>query len=100
MWGGEAEKVCSQDESGLPKYVVMLDDPSLDIPVIACSAQVPNIKFNVAKMLERLAPLVDSSLVDQSVRPCLKELSEDPDADVRFYAKQALVACDAVTVMS
>lgn len=56
--------------------------------------QVPNIKFNVAKMLERLVPSVPGPVVDQTVRPCLLELMEDSDVDVRFYAKQALAACD------
>ena len=59
--------------------------------------QVPNIKFNVAKMLERLNPLVDASVVEHTIKPCLLELNEDADTDVRFYAQQALASCDAVT---
>ena len=59
--------------------------------------QVPNIKFNVAKMLERLIPLVDASVVEHTIKPCLLELNEDSDTDVRFYAKQALASCDVVT---
>ena len=56
-----------------------------------CALQVPNIRFNVAKMLERLVPLLEAQVTDQSVRPVLQELTEDPDTDVRFYASQALV---------
>ena len=56
--------------------------------------QVPNIRFNVAKMLERLVPLLEAQVMDQTVRPVLQELKEDPDTDVRFYAGQALAACD------
>ena len=59
--------------------------------------QVPNIKFNVAKMLERLVPLVDAAVAERAIRPCLLELAEDADTDVRFFANQALAACDAVT---
>jgi len=58
---------------------------------------VPNIKFNVAKMLERLVPLVDAAVAKRAIRPCLLELAEDADTDVRFFAHQALAACDAVT---
>jgi serine/threonine-protein phosphatase 2A regulatory subunit A len=57
---------------------------------------VPNVKFNVAKMLEKIVPLVDPAVVDQTIRPCLTELSEDGDSDVRFYAKQAMYACDSM----
>lgn len=57
----------------------------------------PNIKFNVAKMLERLVPLVDAAVAERAIRPCLLELAEDPDTDVRFFAHHALAACDAVT---
>ena len=59
--------------------------------------QVPNIKFNVAKMLEKLVPLVDASVVERTIKPCLLELHEDADVDVRFFAHQALSSCDAVT---
>jgi serine/threonine-protein phosphatase 2A regulatory subunit A len=65
--------------------------------VIGCSKdRVPNVKFNVAKMLEKIVPLVDQVVVDQTIRPCLAELTEDSDSDVRFYAKQAMYACDSM----
>lgn len=57
-------------------------------------AQVPNVKFNVAKMLQRIAPLVDRPVIERTIKPCLVELGEDPDIDVRFYARQALLAID------
>ncbi len=59
--------------------------------------QVPNIKFNVAKMLERLIPLLDASVIEQTIKPTLMELNEDQDVDVRYFARQALASCDAVT---
>lgn len=66
--------------------------------VVGCAKdKVPNIKFNVAKMLEKLIPLVDASVVEHTIKPCLLELNEDPDADVRFFAKQALASGDMVT---
>ena len=54
----------------------------------------PNVKFNVAKMLEKIAPLLERQVIELTVKPCLSELCEDSDADVRFYARQALFACD------
>jgi serine/threonine-protein phosphatase 2A regulatory subunit A len=67
--------------------------------VVGCSRdRVPNVKFNVAKMLERIAPLVDSNVISSTVKPCLTELAEDADADVRFYARQALQACDNIAM--
>jgi serine/threonine-protein phosphatase 2A regulatory subunit A len=32
--------------------------------------------------------------VEQTIRPCLVELSEDPDVDVRYFATQALHASE------
>ena len=50
----------------------------------------PNIKCNVTKVLQSLIPVVDHSVVEQSIRPWLVELSEDPDVDVRYFAVEAL----------
>ena len=57
--------------------------------------RVPNIRFNVAKLMEKVAPIVDGAVVEQTIRPCLRELSEDKDGDVRFYAQRALTVCDS-----
>ncbi|KAG1671645.1 hypothetical protein FOA52_006876 [Chlamydomonas sp. UWO 241] len=67
------------------------------LPVIvgASKDKVPNVKFNVAKMLQRIAPLLDRPIVDRTIRPCLSELCDDGDMDVRFYARAALGTIDA-----
>ena len=39
-------------------------------------------------------------VLEKTVKPCLVELSEDPDVDVRYYANQALQACDQMMVSS
>ncbi|PAN30204.1 hypothetical protein PAHAL_3G000200 [Panicum hallii] len=72
------------------------------LPVVINSSKdrVPNIKFNVAKVLQSLVPILDQSVVEKTVKPCLVELSEDPDVDVRYYANQALQACDQMMVSS
>lgn len=56
---------------------------------------IPNIRFNVAKALEALTPLLKGSndtvpLVDNEVKPILKHLVEDQDVDVRFFAQRAI----------
>lgn len=91
------------------------------------------MKFNVAKVLQSLVPILDQSVrnsvvvilffvvvilflsvfgfsptplnvylqaVEKTVKPCLAELSEDPDVDVRYYAHQALRACDQMVISS
>uniref|UniRef100_A0A7S0Y9B7 TOG domain-containing protein n=1 Tax=Polytomella parva TaxID=51329 RepID=A0A7S0Y9B7_9CHLO len=66
----------------------------LPVLVSAGRDRVPNVKFNVAKMLEKVISLVDRPVADSVIRPCLVELADDPDIDVRFYALQALHTCD------
>jgi serine/threonine-protein phosphatase 2A regulatory subunit A len=68
----------------------------LPVVINAAKDRVPNIKFNAAKVLQSMIPIVDSTVVEQTIRPCLLELQEDPDGDVRFFAGQALQACDQV----
>ena len=60
--------------------------------------QVPNIKFNVAKQLQGLAPLLNPTVVTQQIKPCLQELMEDDDTDVKYFAQQAMQACNSLTV--
>lgn len=52
------------------------------------------MKFNAAKMMARIAPLLERQVIDHHVKPCLSELCEDPDMDVRFYAREALYVCE------
>ncbi|WZY86658.1 hypothetical protein YC2023_033042 [Brassica napus] len=59
------------------------------LPVVAEASKdrVPNVKFNVAKLLQSLIPIVDQSVVEKTIRQCLVDLSEDPDVvDVRYFA--------------
>ncbi|WZZ45601.1 hypothetical protein YC2023_041860 [Brassica napus] len=70
----------------------------LPVVVEAAKDRVPNIKFNVAKLLQSLIPIVDQSVVDKTIRQCLVDLSEDPDVDVRYFANQALRSIDFAAV--
>jgi serine/threonine-protein phosphatase 2A regulatory subunit A len=62
---------------------------------LAAKDKVPNVRFSVAKALGEVASALDRTATDGEVRPALVELESDPDADVRFYAGQALQLCDA-----
>ncbi|WZZ38490.1 hypothetical protein YC2023_034749 [Brassica napus] len=55
---------------------------------------VANVKFNVAKLLQSLIPIVDQSVVEKTIRQCLVDLSENPDVDVRYFANQAICSID------
>lgn len=57
---------------------------------------VPNIRFNVAKGLEQMAPVVGRSAVETQIRPVLAMLMEDLDRDVRYYAKQTMDAIEGL----
>ena len=65
------------------------------LPLVMRLAQdtVPNIRFNVAKTLSTLIPLMDGAVVQSKVKPCLAKLFDDTDRDVKFYASQALQLC-------
>lgn len=62
----------------------------LPVLVGAAKDKVPNVKFNVAKMLQKVAPLLDKPTIDRVIKPCLTDLSDDGDMDVRFFARQAI----------
>ena len=66
-------------EEVLPALLTMASDP------------VPNIRFNVAKTLEKLAPRVGPEVVSAEIAPCLSHLVEtDADRDVKYFARCAL----------
>ena len=55
---------------------------------------VANIRFNVAKGLKTMAPVCGSQVTDSQIRPVLAFLVEDPDRDVRFFAKKTIESLD------
>lgn len=59
---------------------------------------IPNIRFNVAKALESIVPVLKkstsaSSAVANTVKPILTKLVDDPDVDVRYFGGKALAVC-------
>lgn len=79
--------------------------------LLLSSDSVPNVRFNVAKTLKLLAKDLDqrfvglelldqnsylailflqSSVVQNQIKPCLTKLLKDSDNDVRYYADEGL----------
>ena len=59
--------------------------------VAFCRDPVPNIRFNAAKALAKLAAAgkIDAAALAGSVRPAIALLTKDVDDDVRWFAKRA-----------
>ena len=57
---------------------------------------VPNIRFNVAKELEKMAPVCGVQAYETQILPVLSMLMEDDDRDVRYYAEKCASALDEV----
>ena len=51
---------------------------------------VANVRFNVAKTLARITPILDASVTQSQIKPCLEKLNSDSDFDVRYYASEAM----------
>lgn len=69
-------------EKVLPTVIELVDDP------------IPNVRFNVAKSLEVLVPILkqnSTAEISTKVIEVLNKLSKDSDVDVRFFAEKALV---------
>lgn len=73
-------------DSIMPAVVELAHDP------------VPNIRFNVAKSLEALAPVLLAASDDtrealgEQVKTTLLQLQNDNDVDVKYFAQRALLA--------
>lgn len=54
--------------------------------------QVANVRFNVAKTLQKVAPFLDAPLVDAEIKPILDQLNTDTDVDVKYFASEAILS--------
>ncbi|XP_059841239.1 serine/threonine-protein phosphatase 2A 65 kDa regulatory subunit A alpha isoform-like [Hypanus sabinus] len=52
--------------------------------------QVANIRFNVAKTLKKIGPVLDADTLQNEVKPILGKLSQDQDRDVKYFAEEAM----------
>jgi serine/threonine-protein phosphatase 2A regulatory subunit A len=67
----------------------------LPLALTLAADPVPNVRFNVAKCFEAIAPdlsKLDQTLLQDKVKPCLTTMCADTDDDVKFYAGRALNA--------
>lgn len=74
-------EVCGADISTkmlLPTVLLLAADP------------VANVRFNVAKTLQKITPFLDPSVVDSQVKPALDKLNGDTDVDVKHFASEAI----------
>jgi serine/threonine-protein phosphatase 2A regulatory subunit A len=71
----------------LPIFVKMSKDP------------VPNVRFNVAKSLEIVIPLLKknnlANVVNDEIKPELIKMSSDVDGDVRYFSQKAMATLSA-----
>eukprot|EP01095_Lingulamoeba_sp_RSL-Kostka_P017418 TRINITY_DN9023_c0_g1_i1.p1 TRINITY_DN9023_c0_g1~~TRINITY_DN9023_c0_g1_i1.p1 ORF type:complete len:585 (+),score=188.29 TRINITY_DN9023_c0_g1_i1:120-1874(+) len=65
-------------ETMLPLVVKMASDP------------VPNIRFNVAKILNTVSKYVDPEVTEKDIIPTLQQLLEDKDKDVQYFANESI----------
>ncbi len=73
------------------------------VPTIAnlSTDPIPNIRFNVAKSLDSITPLILkkfpelNSMLADIVKPKLVKMGEDTDSDVRFFSQKALLSLSA-----
>lgn len=68
----------------LPTVVELVNDP------------IPNVRFNVAKSLEVLAPILKQNpqtaeAVSTKINDVLQQLSQDSDVDVKWFAEKAIL---------
>ncbi|XP_063222755.1 serine/threonine-protein phosphatase 2A 65 kDa regulatory subunit A alpha isoform isoform X4 [Bacillus rossius redtenbacheri] len=51
---------------------------------------VANVRFNVAKTLQKIAPVLDQNSIQMKVKPTLEKLHSDVDVDVKYFASEAI----------
>ena len=51
---------------------------------------VANVRFNVAKCLQKVGPVLDQNTLQSQVKPCLEKLTKDQDVDVKYFAAEAV----------
>ncbi len=54
-----------------------------------------NVRFNVAKTLQRIGPHLKPNAVQTQVKPVLDKLNTDTDVDVKYFASEAIAGIAA-----
>ncbi|XP_006833878.1 PREDICTED: serine/threonine-protein phosphatase 2A 65 kDa regulatory subunit A beta isoform-like isoform X3 [Chrysochloris asiatica] len=62
------------------------------LPIVLKMAgdQVANVRFNVAKSLQKIGPILDTDALQGEVKPVLQKLGQDDDMDVKYFAQEAI----------
>lgn len=62
------------------------------LPTVLAMANdnVANVRFNVAKTLQRIGPYLEPNAVQTQVKPVLDKLNTDSDVDVKYFASEAI----------
>nr|XP_005901603.1 PREDICTED: serine/threonine-protein phosphatase 2A 65 kDa regulatory subunit A beta isoform isoform X5 [Bos mutus] len=62
------------------------------LPIVLKMAgdQVANVRFNVAKSLQKIGPILDTNALQEEVKPVLQKLGQDEDMDVKYFAQEAI----------
>ena len=74
-------EACGADVTGkvlLPTVISMASD------------NVANVRFNVAKSLQKLTPRMEAQATHSAIKPVLDKLITDTDVDVKYFATEAL----------
>jgi serine/threonine-protein phosphatase 2A regulatory subunit A len=70
-------------------------DHMVPLAVTLANDPIPNVKFNVAKTISIMIPLLKKSnlqlVLNDKIKPTLLKLGEDSDVDVRYFSQQALL---------
>lgn len=51
---------------------------------------VANVRFNVAKTLQKISPYLEATAIETQVKPALEQLNADTDVDVKHFASEAI----------
>jgi len=51
---------------------------------------IPNVRFTVAKIIHKMKSNIDPASISSVIVPGLKELANDSDRDVQYFATVAL----------
>ena len=58
--------------------------------VTACGDKIPNVQFTAAKIIKQHKSLIDHGVFSSQIVPKLRDMTQDGDRDVAFYATVAL----------
>eukprot|EP00735_Rhodelphis_limneticus_P008858 TRINITY_DN2331_c0_g1::TRINITY_DN2331_c0_g1_i1::g.20780::m.20780 TRINITY_DN2331_c0_g1::TRINITY_DN2331_c0_g1_i1::g.20780 ORF type:complete len:627 (-),score=217.77,sp/Q38950/2AAB_ARATH/51.82/0.0,HEAT/PF02985.17/1.9e+03,HEAT/PF02985.17/1.9e+03,HEAT/PF02985.17/0.0035,HEAT/PF02985.17/1.1e-05,HEAT/PF02985.17/0.28,HEAT/PF02985.17/0.59,HEAT/PF02985.17/0.013,HEAT/PF02985.17/1,HEAT/PF02985.17/0.01,HEAT/PF02985.17/0.05,HEAT/PF02985.17/9.4,HEAT/PF02985.17/0.27,HEAT/PF02985.17/0.0052,HEAT/PF02985.17/0.18,HE len=86
---GELVPVLAREQLGAE----IISESLLSVLLDSCKDPVANIRFNAARALSRIHKNLDRMVVDSKVVPRLRELCNDDDMDVKFFAHEALTSC-------